>query len=226
MSEPSQENRRSRRYGVTDVSGNLLYRFDIKVLDISLNGMQIESSKKLDIGRKYVIKVSHGNEALKLEGTVVWCVLKKSVTGEAGEFIPLYRAGIEFEGLFSDKASELVNFLRKSVVIKLEERLFGRFRFNLEDPVNLDCRYDFLVRDLSLAGMLIETEISPEINSVFDMELKVCEPGITVKGRVAYVKQGNDDEHKKSVHLGVEFLDMTDECRTLLEKFIKDELGR
>lgn len=221
-----EEKRHFKRYELKEVTGCLLYTMDIKVLDMSVQGMKVESSRRLDVGRKYSIKIGQGNDLVKLIGSVVWCTLLRTRSTVVGEFIPVYQAGVEFDGMLSEKAGELLDFLKHNAVIKLEDRIFGRFKCNLDEPVNLDCEYDFLVKQISLSGMLIESEIIPDVDSLFNMELKTAGDGIPVKGRVVYVDTIKDVPDCKLANIGIEFMDLSASALKVLAGFIKDELNK
>jgi Tfp pilus assembly protein PilZ len=194
-------------------------------MNMSIDGMAIESSKRLNVGRKYILKLGHNDKVLRLNGKVVWCNLIKAMKTDQGAVVPVYKAGIEFDDVISDKAKDLRNFLEENVIIKLENRLFGRFKVRPRQSVNLDSEYDFHVQTLSLSGMLIETELLPDKESVFDMELKFNGNTILIKGRVAYIKQVGEPESKQEKsHLGIEFYEIDDAAKKVLEDFIVNEL--
>jgi hypothetical protein len=72
--------------------------------------------------------------------------------------------------------------------------------------------------------MLIQTEILPDADSVFDMEVKFDETNILIQGRIAHVKQISEEPGKLVAHLGIEYVDLPLETRASLEKLISDEL--
>ncbi|MEE9523298.1 MAG: PilZ domain-containing protein [Thermodesulfovibrionales bacterium] len=218
-------NRRHKRHEVQDVFGSLLFTIDVTVMNMSIDGMAIESSKRLNVGRKYILKIGHSDKVLRLNGKVVWCNLIKAMKTDQGAVVPVYKAGIEFDGVISDKAKDLRNFLEDNVIIKLENRLFGRFKVRLKQSINLDSEYDFHVQTMSQSGMLIETELLPDKESVFDMELKFNGNTISIKGRVVYVKQISEPGGKQEKsHLGIEFVEFDEEAKKVLEDFIVNEL--
>jgi Tfp pilus assembly protein PilZ len=216
--------RRNKRYDVQNVSGSLIFTIDVNVINMSLDGMAVESSKRLNVGRVYSLKIVHNDKKIRLTGNVVWCVLTRSDSSGDGAVVPVYKAGLEFEDVISDRAKELVDFMEGNVVIKLEKRLFGRFKLKPKEPVNLDSEVDFLVKTISLSGMLIETEILPELDSIFDMEVKFNSSTIFIRGRVAHIKQVSEENHQQLSRLGIEFVDVSREAKKSLEEFILQEL--
>lgn len=218
------ERRKHKRYEVREVHGSLLYSTNVRIIDISISGVKIESDRRLDVTKNYTIKIPRGDDVLKISGKVIWCILTKSLDAVNGEHMPVYHAGLEFPDVFSEKGSDLVSFLKNNVIVQLEERLFGRFKFNPKEPVNLNCEYDFLVKTLSRSGMLIETEVLADRNSNFIMELAIGGRKINFTGRVAHVKQIDGEGNRKIAHLGIQFIDLSVEARETLEQFIKDEI--
>ncbi len=217
--------RRHTRHDVKDIRGSLLFTIDVSVVNMSVDGMAIESKKRLNVGRNYILKLSHDNKSLKLTGRVVWCNLSKALKGEDDSVVPIYNAGIEFENVISDKARDIVGFMEENVIIKLENRMFGRFKVRPKKSVNLDSEFDFHVKKISLSGMLIETELLPDLESIFDMEININGTGINIQGRIAYINQIGEKEFKRELsELGVEFKKFGEGAKEILEDFILNEL--
>ncbi|UCG79019.1 MAG: PilZ domain-containing protein [Nitrospirota bacterium] len=217
--------RRHTRHDVKDIRGSLLFTIDVSVVNMSVDGMAIESKKRLNVGRNYILKLSHDNKSLKLTGRVVWCNLSKALKGEDDSVVPIYNAGIEFENVISDKVRDIVGFMEENVIIKLENRMFGRFKVRPKKSVNLDSEFDFHVKKISLSGMLIETELLPDLESIFDMEININGTGINIQGRIAYINQIGEKEFKRELsELGVEFKKFGEGAKEILEDFILNEL--
>ncbi len=220
-----KERRRSPRYPVEDVNGVLVFVIDARILNMSVSGMAVETATNLRVGRSYTIKLTRDAAAsVQLSGSVMWCHLRGVRTNDAGQRVPVYEAGIEFGGVLSETAGELLRFLRDTAVIPLGSRVFGRFRLELGQPVNLATDYEFMVKTISASGMLIETVLSPRLDSVFDMEVHVDGASFRARGRVAYVRELADSERRGVWQVGVEFAGMTQRDRALLEEFIEDKL--
>jgi hypothetical protein len=77
----------------------------------------------------------------------------------------------------------------------------------------------FKVKQMSMSGMLIQSEQPLEVNSTIPMDLSLAGGRVNFIGRVASCRTAETDG--KNWHdIGVEFLGLTDEGRTLLKKFI------
>ena len=69
--EMDREKRRYRRFHLTDVRGNLLLSLDARIRDISLSGMALESSTRLDPHRSYSFRLGSAEAPVRVVGTVV-----------------------------------------------------------------------------------------------------------------------------------------------------------
>ena len=213
------------RYDVQDVRGTLLFSMDARVVNISLDGMAVETSTWLQLGRRYAVKVPHANASLSLPGEVRWSRLVRTERTPRGEIAPIYRAGLHFDDVLTETAQKLLSFLEENAVIRLEKRLFGRFKIATDCEVNLDSEIEFVVRRISLSGMLIETDMAPEVDSRFEMEVRFDGGALEMVGRVVNVREASTDTGEKVVQAGIEFVDMRAEERARLEDFIRTQLG-
>lgn len=222
MSNTGQK-RRHKRYEVHDVRGSLLFRTQVKIQNISVSGLAIETTERLKLGRTYSIHLSNAHDTLDLSGTIRWCRLSRTQTGAGGESVSLYEAGLAFEEVFTDKARSLLQFLEQHVILPLHQRITGRFHVETMGPVDIESRYDFEVLKISLSGMLVKTQLEPAVGSSFGMELGLRGGFVPVSGRVAYVQRAGSKGDPVS-ELGVEFIDVREDARNALHAFIADEL--
>jgi Tfp pilus assembly protein PilZ len=225
--EPSMvrpNTRRFPRYEVQDVEGTFLYNLQADVLNLSVGGMAVEARKRLDVGRSYMFTIRKLQDTIRLPGRVAWCVLCRTERVSDIEVVPIYHAGIHFEEVLTNRASQLVRLIEESALLDVKRRIFGRFKPGSGTSVTIDSEVDFAVQKISLGGMLIETTLRPEINDIYPMEVLLKDGRINVKGRVAYVGSPirSDADEAPAIHLGVEFIDLEDNGRGLLEKFITE----
>ena len=200
---------------------------------MSLDGMSIKTSNPLKVGREYSLKLQEPGGEIPMRGVVVWCSLVKTTRNKRGEIRPVYKAGIHFENLLTQQAGDLRKFIRQNAVISLENRLFGRFRIEPEQSADLSFEADFLVRQLSATGMLVETDVAPPIDSRCQMDIQLSEVEFSTVARIAHVARmerrdgdGSEDNDPIPVtFLGIEFLEMEPEARQLLVRFIETELA-
>jgi hypothetical protein len=235
MTSSTTERRGNPRHLVEGVRGTFLFRTDARVLNMSLDGMSIETGNPLKVGSSYSLKLEEATGEIPMRGVVVWCSLVKTTRSEEGDVRPVYKAGIHFADLLTKEAGDLRTFIRQHAVISLENRLFGRFRIEPEQSADLSFEADFLVRQLSATGMLVETDIAPPIDSRCQMDIRLAEVEFSTLARIARVErverrgsEEDEDEHDEPISmifLGIEFLELEDEARKDLDRFIETELS-
>lgn len=218
-----EERRRYPRITVEGITGKMLCTEKAKVINISLGGMAIEISKRLEINREYSLKLESKEDRFDFKGRVVWASLVGSLRGHGGDIIPVYQAGLKFIDLFDEKAQRLIEFIERhrSGESKFEDRIEGlRFKVKSLEGVLLDYPRSYKVKIISLGGMLIELPETLDINRVFPMEIII--PGgqkIELTGRVASCLQ--NEKIKEFYDIGIEFIDMRSEDRERLAEFLK-----
>jgi hypothetical protein len=217
---PRRDQRRHKRYSVDGIRGNVLYISDIEVLNISLDGVAIETTRRLELNREYTFKVRYKNTSLDLKGQVVWAVLISKEKKEAMAFVPVYRAGIKFANISSDKGNLLQKFIEYNKVKTFETRLGGiRFMIASSEDVKVNLPRQYEVKRVSLSGMLIETGYPLDLNSQHDIELFLNEEVMSFTGRVAYCETMGTEEALK-YDIGIEFIEMSDNDRKSLKDFL------
>ena len=221
-----RERRRAPRYPVQDVRGRLLLSSTATIINMSLTGMAVESSTNLRVGRGYSLALAHGEQqGPALTGTVVWCHLKATRPGDAGDTSPVYEAGIQFAGMLSEKATELVAFLRTTAILTMQERLTGRFHVAPGESIDLNAECEFSVTMLSASGMLIETDISPAPGSMYDLCVTLAGAEIRPRVRVAYVRDIGEQDKRRITAVGVGFASMSAADRKVLDGFIARQIA-
>lgn len=214
------ERRRHHRHDVQGVSGHLHLSFEAKILNLSFDGMALETHGWLSVGRCYSFELRHGQECLELEGTVAWCRLVGTVRIE-GESVPVYRAGVHFEDILSEKARQVRIFLEHNAWRRVEStRAFGRFLLRNEGTVGVDFRKEFEVRRLSLSGMLLTSNLVPELQTQFDLELRLDDQVLKAAAQVAHVRRLDEEGGGERAEIGVEFVALGDDERRMLEKLL------
>ncbi len=212
------ERRHHRRYDVRGVRGTLVFPMRVKVLNMSLTGLAVESHQALEIGRKYDLKLHNGREAIDVNVEVQWCHLVRTEPAESGDVAAVYQAGLDFRHVLNDQAHELLRFLEHNVVVDVERRIFGRFKIGLDEPIGLDERHDFLVRQLSFSGMLIETDLTPQVGAAFDIEMDPDRLHLMTRGKVVHAEPLPQNSGCRA---GIQFLHMPAESRESLKELIE-----
>jgi hypothetical protein len=211
-----KEKRRHKRYAVSGIRGTVLYPSELNVIDISIDGAAIETTKRLELNREYTLKIKSQGAILDLKGRVVWSILNHTEKKDRGEIVPIYKAGIQFTSLINEKTAILLKFIEKNKIKTLERRVAG-VRFKIVNPkdIKIDYPYRYDVKKLSLSGMLVEAEYPLDLNSQYDMELFIGENVLDIVGRVAYCMKTDSN-----YDIGIEFIKMSDNDKQLLKSFL------
>lgn len=226
------EKRRYKRYAldIYDVHGEMLFAKGLKILDISIAGISLKADKRTNIDREYTLKIIAKDQTLILKGKVMWSLLSENQEGAHGDIIPIYTAGLKFTDVSNEKMKEIINFIedhmrkkdRQKNIYKLSGlRLFTRFQIEAsKETTTLHCSESCEVKELSLGGMLIESEHPIEIKNKMPMELTFPQnKSITFQGRVASsLLIANTVPERYDV--GVEFLEMSESDHEILVEFI------
>jgi hypothetical protein len=220
MTDKKNEGRKHKRYIVDGIQGNVFYPANLEVLNLSIDGAAIETTKWLDLNREYTLKIKYKDVVLNLRGRVVWAILTSQKKRGSDKVIPVYRAGVRFTDTLSEKTTMLINFIEENKIRTLEKRLVGvRFKIANTQNVQIDYPYEYEVKKMSLSGMLVETEYVLDINSNYDMELFLNENVLNILGRVAYCEKIDSNDVIK-YNIGMEFAEMSDNDREILKEFL------
>lgn len=219
------ERRGHPRLPVEGISGGFLFSTNARILNLSLDGMALETSDYLQVGRAYALKLTQDNDELSLRGRVVWCRMVGTKRLDNGETTALYSAGLQFENLLSGTAREVHRFLGANAVIAVEKRLFGRFRLHDQRTADLDHEASFRVETISLSGMEIDSDTFVDPETAVDLELRVGDQVVTTRGRVVHGRRLPPQPGVESAaRLGIEFTHMTEDAEQAIKQLIRSAI--
>ena len=219
-----EERREHARLPVEGVSGGFLFSTNARILNLSLDGMALETSEYLQVGRSYSLKLTHDDEELPLRGRVVWCRLVGTASGADGDTVPRYSAGLHFENLLSGTAREVHRFLGSNAVIS-QKRLFGRFRLPESETTDLGYQASFRVEKISITGLQVASDTFVEPGTVLDLELKIGTKRLTTGGRVVHGQHLDPQPGVESAsRLGIEFVDLGEDTERAIRDLIRDAI--
>lgn len=225
------ERRRYTRFRmeVVDLTGKMMFADEVNILDISVGGVSLKADRRLNIGHEYAVKMENVGRVLAVKGLVVWSVLSGNKEGARGDSIPLYTAGMKFMDVSDKKMEEIVNFIEKyeqGAVMPIGPygtsglRQSVRVRIDAQGKATVNFPENYKIRILSIGGMLVESERPIEIESRLSMEVFFPEDtSITFLGRVASCRLVQD-EKVELFHIGIEFIDMSEEHKEKLQEFV------
>jgi hypothetical protein len=218
-------NRRSPRYPVENVQGSLHFNTEARVLNLSLTGIALETHLAVRVGRTYSITLRKDLEqAVCLSANVMWCHLREIRKTRSGESKPVYAAGLQFTDTLTDKAGLLVRFLEGSAVVTVGQRVTGRFRLEFDHVATVEAAYEFVVKNVSLHGLLVETGLSPEVGEIFDIEVFMPAFTLRTRARVAFSETSQLADRMAVTEVGMEYAELSVGDQTSLGAFIASEL--
>ncbi len=91
------ERRRHNRLSMQGIQCNIPYSLNTRIINISLGGIAVETTKKLERNKEYGLKIIHKGNALRLKGHVIWAVLTRIEKKESGDIRSVYKAGMKFQ---------------------------------------------------------------------------------------------------------------------------------
>jgi hypothetical protein len=220
------ERRRFGRREVDGIDGSLYATSDAKIVDISVDGLSIETTRSLRVGLQIPLSIGWRRRAMPLQGEVVWCSLVGTWRNELSDVLPVYRSGVRFEWEQKDSVTDLCRFLEENALITLDRKIYGRFTVHSPTVAKVEFLADFAVNRIGLSGMLAEVDFDPEIGYRLDIQLMVGDKTLEAQGTIVSVKT---IEWKSSVPLAlveVKMVDLSAEAREVLEEFLRQELTR
>lgn len=220
MARRKGEKRKYKRHVVDGLHGNVLFPSDIQVLNISVDGAAIETSKWLDLNREYTLKIKFKESVLSLKGRVIWAVLTSKEKKASGEVIPIYRAGVKFTDVLNERTKMLMSFIEGHKIRTLEKRFAGvRFKISAPQNMQIDYPHKYEVKKVSLSGMLVDAEYPLDLDTNYDIELFLNANILNIVGRVANCVEVKSEKSAK-YETGIEFIRLSDKDRELLGNFL------
>ncbi|MCL5422551.1 MAG: PilZ domain-containing protein [Nitrospirae bacterium] len=150
--------------------------------------------------------------------------------GIACESVLIYRAGIKFTDVSTDKLNELIDFIgsHKSHDYAIKELhkvsgqgLNARFQIDTSTKTILSIPLSFRLKKVSLSSMLIECEHELDIEARLRMKMSL--PGgkfISFRGKVAYCLKTYDGS-TAPYNIGIQFIDMPQKDKEKLKEFVR-----
>lgn len=225
-----RERRRHKRYKVEGaaVYGEMLFKKEVNVLDMSVSGIALLTDRQLKIGIEYVLNLQDEEQTISAKAVVVRSMLSHSKTDGSGNVIPLYFVGMQFTNLSEQKTREILRFIdnhkagdQKTSAEGEQTEPIENARFQISDAGKTVINFQdfYKVKVISLTGMLIDSSHFLNVNDRLHMRILIHEGRmIDFVGRVASCVEKTDG-HLRHYDIGVEFTEMSDEHKRLLEDF-------
>jgi hypothetical protein len=211
----------------TKINGKIMFSKIVDIIDISIGGISLKTDRRLNIGNEYAVKIDEKGIGFSLKAIVMWASLLECIKSDIGDLTPIYAVGMKFKDLSDDKISELVQFIdahkqmeRGAGGARHAEDIRFHMRFHVSPSGNaaLTCSGVYTIRTISMGGMSIETGNALEIEQ--RLPLEILFPGESRVNFFARVVTCTPIEDTLQYAIGLEFLNMPEDTRSILEKFI------
>jgi len=112
-----EERRQHKRFPLdcSGINGKMPLASNIKILDISIGGLSIETERRLNIHNDYSLKIENNGKTLSIKGIIMWSVLVRGEEDEKGNIVPIYRAGMKFINVATQQIEEFINFIKEDM---------------------------------------------------------------------------------------------------------------
>jgi Tfp pilus assembly protein PilZ len=221
-----QDKRRYKRFrlDVMEINGKMVLADKVEIVDISLGGIALKTDRRLNVGKEYVIKLGDKGKRIDVKGIIVRCELIKIEERCNGERVPVYTAGMMFKDVAPDTIADFLSSIerhkKEEAPVVVDRRLTVRFYITTPWEQTLSFPSQFKVKEISLNGMLIQTEEALGTESMIPMGLSLAADNpVNFIGRVASCRM-TGSEGQALYEIGVEFTGLTDKDRTSLKAFI------
>jgi len=232
-----QDKRRYKRYKLEliEVNGKMSLADKVEIIDISLGGVALRVDRRLNPGREYLLKLGDKTKSFDLKCIVVRSELSGIEEKVSGERVMIYTAGMKFK---EESAEQMRDFFKSIELIKSEaatsdadRRLDVRFHIHTPGEKILNYPAQFKVKEISLSGIRIETDLSLEMQCLIPMGLALHNDNfVHFNGRVASIRMLEENGQPR-YDIGVEFCDLSEEGKSQLNAFIgylamMEEMGK
>jgi hypothetical protein len=221
-----QDKRRHKRFrlDLTEINGKMILAKSVEIIDIGLGGVALKTDRRLNVGKEYLIRLGDKGKSIDVKGIIVRCELSKIEERSNGERISIYTAGMMFKDVSPDTIADFLNSIeqhkKEAMPVISDRRLTVRFCITTPWEQTLCFPAQFKVKEISLSGMLIQTDQALGIESMIPMGLSLkADNPVNFVGRVASCRM-TEDKGQAYYEIGVEFKGLTDKDRISLKTFI------
>jgi Tfp pilus assembly protein PilZ len=197
----------------------------VEIIDISPGGVALKVDRKLNIGKECLIMLGYEGTHINVKGIVVRSELSGIEENADGETITIYSVGIFFKDESTGTVNDFLDSIgnnKKTQVPEQSDWFYRDIQFSIttakEKVLNLPRQFG--VKDISQKGVIIQTDLQLQIDSVVLLELAIgtCDP-VSFVGKVVSCRMPQGHVRAK-YDIGVEFSELTDRDRSLLIRFI------
>ncbi len=215
-----------------DIQSKIIFAEPIRLTNISVGGACIITGMPLNSGNNVLIRIKRNRIQHPLLGTVIWESPSGGLFCRDGLNLPLYSAGIQFKGVAPGTLVQLKDFMRIAGVpeekpyVEPDKQSALRYVVTREEEAILNYQTTYIVKKISLGGMLVEANCRLEVEQKYPMTLFLPNEGHPVKFKGRIASQFQLPGSGSSFDIGIEFYNLTEDGRIRLKRFIASLLWR
>jgi len=217
--------RRDRRFEVLDVVGSLVLKAEVRVVNLSVAGMAVETNQPMTAGQHCVVGVGRAGQRVDFSGRVVWCELDPDRDGEGG-FDRVFRAGVRFEEVHDGQAVSLQRLIETSASFEPGRPLPGKFVAADGRAVGTGVQGSFEIRRLSLSGMIVETDLALRHGEAVAFEARLDDALFSGRGLVERVEPSQVVGDCSRFLVGLAFRTLSNRSRDILDNHVARLVAR
>lgn len=205
--------RKQKRFPVDNIEivGQISFADKAEIINISANGILVNVPKRMDIGKKYMLKICSKEKKIVVMASVVWSLLGGPRRTSTNQIIPIYTAGMEFQDISSGNRKILKELIHHIEAL-IDHRKCERIPF-VED-ILIDGTSWVRSADISEEGIFISSLQALKRDSVVELTIPIGK--LTVKAKVQFCD--------KMVGFGLRFIDLGEEQKTKIKELIKSTI--
>ena len=218
--------RRFRRFEMRETSVTMVSDTFARVIDVSVNGLSVETQAQLKMGKSYTFDLSHGNDLLVVNGTIRWSKLHGARKTDTGTMEKVFLAGVNLEELSVHEDMKLTGFIEQFADVAPGEKLFARLNPKPGDASNNNSGIGVKVKNISRRKILVESELGLQLGTSCDVALNLRDQEFKARARIISLEERPDTKPEQRHWIGAEFTTITPEHQTILSDFIRFEVAR
>jgi hypothetical protein len=110
-----EERRRYKRFAVDviKIAGRAMFASEVKILDISTDGILLKADIRLDIGSQYMLRLQDYDKVISVKGVVESSSISETRMDPQCGIIPMYTASVKFLNASDSEMNELASFIEE-----------------------------------------------------------------------------------------------------------------
>lgn len=228
------DERRYPRLRNPGIQGKVPQRIGVRLVDISVSGVGIESLVPLGNDVHYRLVLDNQNRHIERDASLIWNRLERTSRSRLGEIAPVYRSGLAFAPGDPGAARELMLFMHevgpepKRNMPQVREdtsldRAATRYALTKGFKLCLDAEPEFTIQSLSLSGLLVETRVRLAQDSIVTLFLRLPDSVVEATAKVVGLERASVGRPARYL-VALQFMSVSSEGRSDMARFLEERL--